>query len=115
MSEAVSITGPVAVLIETAVLEPVEISIASVGPQGPKGEPGAGVEYSDDSPMPLVGEAEAGVEERAARSDHAHQLPSASSVGAFTLTSCFAELDNETKKAAARQNLGIDIVDGGTF
>ncbi len=34
---------------------------------------------------------------------------------AFHVTLLLAELDNDTKRAAARANLGIETWDGGTF
>lgn len=86
----------------------VQIEIAS------RGVPGSGASLSDDDPENL-GATNPGASEKASRADHIHGMPSATNVGAYTITSYFAELDTDQKKSNARSNLGIEIIDCGTF
>lgn len=79
-----------------------------------RGVPGSGSVLSNNDPAEL-GIKSSGTDVKASRADHDHGMPTATSVGAYTISSYFAELDDATKRAQARQNLGIEIIDCGEF
>lgn len=74
----------------STILQPVVIKAGKQGPPGPRGEPGPPGDGSGGALTP-------------------------ESIGALSAAARLAEFDNEEKKAAARENIGLTVIDGGQF